>query len=412
MGNTATFSYKGLILYLKNTSWLMADKVLRLLVGLFVGVYVARYLGPDRFGLLSFAMSFVALFGAFGKLGLDAIVVRNAVNDLKSRNDLLGTAFGLRIIGGLLLLSIVFSAIKFTVADSLTKILVMIIAAGHVLQVIISSFFKLLLIWCGAPLIWFAWIFTIEQGLKGILLCVLYTYQRIPLRDWRFRLHCAKNLLRDSWPLIFSGLVIMVYMRIDQVMVKIMLGNQAAGNYAAAVRLSEVWLFITIALTQSLMPAIIKAKSTSENLYLERLLILYRLLITIALIISILITLTSKPIVLGLLGIQYESAIQILKIYVWSTVFVYMNNASWQWFLVENLQYLASIRLLLGAVCNILCNYYLIEWIGVTGAAWSTLISYSIAAYFGNLLSPKMFLNFRLLTKALFTIHHLKGYRV
>ena len=73
------FENQGFKKYFFNTGWLMADKVLRLFVGLFVGVYVARYLGPEKFGVLNFAMSFVALFGAFAKLGLDGIVVRNAV---------------------------------------------------------------------------------------------------------------------------------------------------------------------------------------------------------------------------------------------------------------------------------------------------------------------------------------------
>src|SRR6056297_4280649 len=102
------FEHKGFKKYFFNTGWLMANKVLRLFVGLFVGVYVARYLGPDKFGILSFAMSFVALFGAFAKLGLDGIVVRNAVQDPDSRDELLGTAFGLRVIGGLVLLGVVF----------------------------------------------------------------------------------------------------------------------------------------------------------------------------------------------------------------------------------------------------------------------------------------------------------------
>src|SRR6056297_2575067 len=102
------FHHQGFKKYFFNTGWLMAVRVLRLVVGLFVGVYVARYLGPDKFGILSFAMSFVAQFGAFAKLGLDGIVVRNAVQDPDSRDELLGTAFGLRVIGGLVLLGVVF----------------------------------------------------------------------------------------------------------------------------------------------------------------------------------------------------------------------------------------------------------------------------------------------------------------
>ncbi len=430
------FHHQGFKKYFFNTGWLMADKVLRLFVGLFVGVYVARYLGPEKFGTLQFAMSFVALFGAFAKLGLDGIVVRNAVQDPDSRDELLGTAFGLRVIGGLVLLGVVFGAVQLTDSEPLTQLIVMIIAAGHVLQafqviefyfqsqvlarlasiagiagLLVSSAIKLALIWSGASLVWFAWVVVVEHGLKGLVLAGLYIKQRIPLWHWRFSFGQAKMLLRDSWPLIFSGLAVMIYMRIDQVMLKQMVDSKAVGNYAAAVRLSEVWLFITVAVTQSLMPSIVKAKKISENVYLYRLISLYRLLISIALIVSTLVTLLSGGIVTVLFGSDYCLTDDILKVYVWSTVFVYMNNVSWQWFINENLQYIATYRLFIGALLNILLNYCFVSKYGSIGAAWATLLSYFFATYFGNLLFKKARVNFRMQSIALFTFYKIKDYR-
>ncbi|WP_024334597.1 flippase [Desulfotignum balticum] len=431
------FHHQGFKKYSFNTGWLMADKVLRLFVGLFVGVYVARYLGPEKFGILSFAMSFVALFGAFAKLGLDGIVVRNAVQNPDSRDELLGTAFGLRVIGGLILLCMVFGAIRLIDSDRLTQLIVMIIAVGHVLQafqviefyfqsqvlarlasiagiagLITSSVIKLTLIWSGASLIWFAWVVVVEHGLKGIILSIVYVKQRIPLWHWRFRFNQVKLLLRDSWTLIFSGLAIMIYMRIDQVMIKQMLNNEAVGNYAAAVRISEVWLFITVSVTQSLMPSIVKAKAVSEAIYLHRLLNLYRFLITIALAISILITLFSDIIVTLLFGDSYNFTSDILKIYVWSTVFVYMNNVSWQWFLNENLQHIATARLFIGALLNVIFNYIFIVKYGTIGAAWATLFSYFFATYFGNLIFKKTRVNFKMQTIALLTFYKIKDFKL
>ena len=67
--------------YFKNTSWLFAEKILRMVVGLLVGVWVARYLGPEQFGLLSYALSFVGLFSIVATFGLDEIVVRELVKN-------------------------------------------------------------------------------------------------------------------------------------------------------------------------------------------------------------------------------------------------------------------------------------------------------------------------------------------
>ena len=85
-----------------------------------------------------------------------------------------------------------------------------------------------------------------------------------------------------------------------------------------------------------------------------------------------------------LFGVEYIPSIEILNVYVWSLVFIFFSNGSWSYYLNENLEILASIRLIYGAIANIILNMYLIKEIGVVGAAYSTLISYAIASYFFN----------------------------
>ena len=70
---------------------MFAEQMLRMVAGLLVGVWVARYLGPEQFGVFSYSVAFVALFTTIGKLGLDGIVVRDLVNDPQKRDDYLGT---------------------------------------------------------------------------------------------------------------------------------------------------------------------------------------------------------------------------------------------------------------------------------------------------------------------------------
>src|SRR5690348_14183303 len=63
-----------------NTGWLFADRILRMSVGLVVSVWIARFLGPDQYGLFNYALAFVALFSILATLGLDRIVVRDLVH--------------------------------------------------------------------------------------------------------------------------------------------------------------------------------------------------------------------------------------------------------------------------------------------------------------------------------------------
>lgn len=416
-----SFHHQGFRKYFFNTGWLIAERVVRLLVGLFVGVYVARYLGPERFGILSFAMSFVALFGALATLGLDGIIVRNTIQNPESRDELLGTAFGLRLFGGLVLLGLVFEAVQLTNSDPQTQLIVMIIAAGQLFQafqvielyfqsqvlarltsianmgaLILSSAIKLLLIWFGVSLFWFALAIIIESGLKGLLLSILYVNQRKTLRRWQFRFRQARLLLKDSWPLIFSGLVIMVYMRIDQVMIKIMLDNQAVGKYAAAVKLSEVWYFLPMIISQSLFPAILNAKKHNEDLYYNRLQKLYDLMVWLAIGVALMTTFLSVWIVTLLFGQEYREAGGVLAIYIWAGIAVFFGSVWSKWILAENDQRIVVYFHVIALITNIVLNFILIQIFGLYGAAWSTTLSYSISQLSGLLIynhkrSLKMF---------------------
>ena len=127
-------SNQGFMRYFKNTLWLFAEKILRMFVGLFVGIWVARYLGPEQFGLFSYAQSFVGLFTAIATLGLDGIVVRELVKDESRRDELIGTAFWLKLIGAFGVLLVLAVAVNFTSNDSYTNTLVFIIASATVFQ--------------------------------------------------------------------------------------------------------------------------------------------------------------------------------------------------------------------------------------------------------------------------------------
>ncbi|GAG26105.1 unnamed protein product, partial [marine sediment metagenome] len=120
--------------YFANTSWLMAEKIFRIAVALSVGIYVARYLGPERFGVLSYAMSVVVLFSALSSLGLNGILVRELVNFPKKRDEFLGTAFILKLAGSGLVLILLSITLYFMGDDRQSNLMIFIIAAGLIFQ--------------------------------------------------------------------------------------------------------------------------------------------------------------------------------------------------------------------------------------------------------------------------------------
>ncbi len=180
------------------------------------------------------------------------------------------------------------------------------------------------------------------------------------------------------------------------------------GYYSVAVKLSTLWLFLTVIITNSLAPSIINAKKTNQKLYLERIQLMYNLLIKISVLISISTYISSKYIVSILYGLEYANSIEILNVYIWSIVLVFLSNGSWAYYLNENLQKLASFRLILGALINVVLNIYFIDYFGLVGAAYATLISHMISSYLINYFHIKTRQNFILQTKAILNFFNIK----
>ena len=416
----------GLKRYFANTSWLMGHRVLSMVVALFVGVYVARYLGPERFGLLSYAGSFVGLFMALATLGLDDIMVRELVKTPKRRYELLGTAFCLKAGGAILMWIGIAAAVPFTHNDTQTNILIAIIALAAIFQafnvidlnyqaevkskyvvyaqlvsLVVSSITKLIFIWISAPLVWFACVFLLDAVVRAGGLTAMYLKNSGNVWHWKWQWQAAKALLRDSWPLILSGMVISIYMKIDQVMIKEMLGAEQVGHYAAAVRLSEAWYFVPMTLTSSVFPAIINAKKQSEELYYQRLQKLYDLMVWLAVAIALPTTFLAPWVIRVLYGEAFLPAAGVLSIHIWAGVFVFLGVAVGKWFLSENLQFIAMICATIGAMINVLLNFILGEKYGIVGYAYATLISYVFVNYIILLCHKKMMTQFILTTNSL-----------
>jgi PST family polysaccharide transporter len=390
-----------------NMGWLFVDKFLRMGLGLFVGAWVARYLGPEQFGLLNYSIAFTALFGPFATLGLDGIVVRQLVKYPDRQNELMGSAFALKLLGSAItLLSCLLVIVLMHGRESLTIWLVAISAAGFIFQSInvIDFYFqakvqsrytvfaangafvlltlvKIALLIKAAPLVAFAWAGLGEIALTSVFLVAAYQTNNRNMRDWRYDKEVARELLRDSWPLLFAGLAVMLYMRLDVVMLQQMAGDREVGVYAAATRISEVWYFLPTVVVASVSPSIIKVHGTDSRLYLARLQRLYFLMVWLAIGLSLPLSLASGWIVRLLYGVQFREAGPVLAVHLWASVAVFLGVASSQYLLVEQLQKISFYRTLIGVLCNIILNLILIPKLGAMGAAIATVVSYFLATF-------------------------------
>lgn len=412
--------------YLINTGWVFGEKGLRLVSGLFIGAYVARYLGPARYGLLGYAISLVTFCSAIAGLGLDQILVRELTRYPDKKTSILGTGFVLKFTAALLVVALLMLTSKY--AGSLETAMILCIIGGGLLfesfgvidfyfqakvssrysvwgQMIslsVISIIRVYLVLSKASLIWFAGTYALDYVLVAMGFLFFYTRNQFSIFKWNYSAALAKEFLKSSWPMIFASLSVAVYMKIDQILIKWMLGDVATGQYGVAVRLCELWYFVPVAICASVFPAILNAKAISEELYLARLQKLYDLMVAISVAIAIPMTFLSGWIVRILFGEAFAPAADVLNLYIWSGIFVFLGVANGKWLISENQQFFVMASLVTACVLNIVLNLILIPVIGLRGSALATLIAYSFASYFSWLFTKKTRPMFRYFTRSLY----------
>jgi polysaccharide transporter, PST family len=404
----------GLRRVIGNLGWLMVDRVIRMGTGLFVGVWVARYLGPVQFGSLNFAWAFIALFTTMTTLGLDGIVIKELLHSTEDIHEILGTTLALRSGGSLLAVVVAIVTLELIQPhDRQALLLVSIFSLTLLFQTfdtidiffqsqvkskitvwakngafLISAAIRVSLIHFKAPLWMFAATMSGEVVLGAGGLALGYRWSGGRMSSWRSSKTRAIQLLQQSWPALFSGMAIMVYMRLDMVMLKMMQGDFAVGLYSAATKVSEVWYFIPVAIVSSVSPAIMRVKDDPELFY-GRLRKLFSMMTLSACVIGSVVALLSHAIVRTLYSSTFSGAAPILAVHIWASVFVFLGLAQSPWDISKNLLRLSLYRTIAGGITNVAMNLVLIPRYGAMGAAIATVISYAISAVFANVLSAK-----------------------
>ncbi len=408
--------------YIINLLWTFFEKIIHLISVLIVGILLARYLGPEQYGVLAYVQSYVAMFGFLVGLGLDSITVREIVKSPDKSNAIVATSFSLKLfmsfiiifiinitsykfndseeinlMMAILSLSLIYQAFYVFVNYFQAKVNIRAISILIVLSNIILIIVKIALIVNESSLINFIIVDVVVLMLLGISYFFVYkAYQRLDnfYKLFTFDFSIAKKMLLDSWPLMLSSGAIMLYMRLDQVMIKEMLTLEDLGNYAVSVRISEAWYFIPMIISGVLYPSIIKAKETSIDLYNLRFEQLFFLTLWIGILLSLFIFIFSDNIIQILFGNQFNIAGSALSILAFTGIFVSMGYVNGKYMIIENFTRLELVRSLAGLGVNVCLNIILIPLYGINGAALSTLVSVMVSAdlmMFFNKKTRKMF---------------------
>jgi O-antigen/teichoic acid export membrane protein len=371
-----------------------------------VAISVANYLHRTNNGILNGGTVYIYFFSAIATLGLDQFIVKELHQFPENRDQILGTSFWMKIFSGFCCIPLIWLAYEIYPAKGTPYHYVLIFSTIGIIQAfnVIDSYFqsqvqskyimqvqiignvasaiiKLLLIYLRMPLVWFVYAYTIDFLLLAIGYYFTYQRKQRSILNWTFNFKLSKKLLHYSWPLMISGVMVALYMKIDQIMLQNMYGLKEAGAYATVAQLSEAWNFIPAVIVTSLFPAILNAKRDDIARYKKRIQHLYDLMVYLSVPTALVITFAA-PLIYKLYKPEYAYAAPTLAVHIWSGVFVFLGAASSQYLIAENFNKLTFIRTGFGAIVNIVLNLILIPHMGMMGAAIATLVAYASATFF------------------------------
>jgi O-antigen/teichoic acid export membrane protein len=398
-----------------NLKWLFFERGIRLIGGLFVTAWVARYLGPAQYGLFAYYVALISIFSVISGLGLDGILVREFSRNPKESRALVSKVILLRTITGCICFIALIAYLIFTSERPSSLVfgglvgLTLIFQANDTIDLwyqsrgenkvvvcikitsfIIASVIKIILIKLDKGLIYFVVVFSFEASLNALLLIIIYKLRNIRLI---FNFEHSKNLIKESWPIIFSNLAIVLYMRIDQIFIKQLLNDSDLGIYSIGIIFSQFWYIFPVILSTTISPYISKIKITSEEKYELFFTKLFRYSLIISSLLIILIYLFSDFLINLFYGPQYGLAIEVLKIHVFTNVFVFMGVIQTIWIINEKKSKILLYKTIVGCAVSIVANIYLLPIYGVVGAAYVAVLAQFFAVFLSSaIFSPKLFL--------------------
>ena len=418
--------------FLKNTGWLIFDKILHMTMSLVVTGAVARYLGDHDYGIINYGLSFVNIFTIITKLGIDSVIVNELVKNRYKEGEIIGTTIGLRLISSLLSLVATYIfvwmlnpsngiVIAVTIIESVSllglsidtidyyfqsKLLSKYSALARTFSYPLVCLYRIIMVLIKADIYWFGWATVFDAGFIAVLL--LFFYKKNKGNKLRFSWSMGKYLLSHGKHFILVNLLVTIYTQMDRLMLGGMSGQAQVGIYSAAMTISNLWIFIPNALIDSARPLImeLKAKNQEED-YQKRWRQLYAGIIWISILAGLFFMIFSRLVIMIIYGKAYEASISVLMILIWSRLFSLMGILRSSWMLCESYEKYVKYFVGLGAVMNVILNSILIPVLGADGAAIATLITEIVSSFIVSLCYSKT----RKLTVIIWDAFRLKGIR-
>ena len=397
-----------------NVLWLLMEKVALLASAVIIGFWVVRTLGPEAYGAFSLALSIVTVLTALSTMGLETVVLRQLAAEPSQAAPLLKAALVLRLAGSAVQVLLCWVAARLLIPEQFTVSVIALILASAALfrapdviglwlqnrgryrhAVVVrlltraaADAFRIWLIVIGASVYAFASAFLVEAVASCLVFCwlgrdLLFQHEGSPTVP-------VRRLLHDGTPLVTSGIVAALYARIDQVILYPLMGAQATGHYAAAVRLSELFTIVATSIGTVATTHYGALAGLGHADFDRRLSRYFRAMTGAGLALSAALSAGAVPIVSLVYGPAFTPAAGVLRIHAWSVALVFASVALEPWFFHRRmLQYFVP-KTVLAFGFAVPVVWLFTRWWGPAGTAGGVVLTYIVSVFGTNALLPPL----------------------
>jgi PST family polysaccharide transporter len=389
----------------KNIAWLFVERLSRMILGFFIGVWVARYLGAEKYGALMYSLAFVSIFNAISTLGLNGVAVREFVNNPKSKWEILSSLIILQFLGGVFATILIFIVgkqledgndffINSSIVLGFAQLLKSIESFKYWFESQVSSKYSSLaefsayLIACcirawgiyeGKDIWFFVLVYLVESFFTLFGLALLFILKNknikfIPHLGW------ISIFLKEGWPIIISATLVLVNLQVDRVMLGRFASSTQVGIYSAANTLISVWYFIPTLVVGSFSADLVRLYAEDINKYHLLSVKLHKFFGGLMLLIALIFSIFSDIIIDKIYGVAFEGAAGVLAVSVFAIIFVFQVSLRGRLLIIEGMQMYGTFLVFAGVILNIAMNLLLIPYYGAIGAACAYVISWALSA--------------------------------
>lgn len=398
---------------ISNVFWALAGKITGLISALLVGIFVARYLGPTQYGVMNYAVSFVTLFLVIATFGFENIEIREETKANDQKDCILGTVFVLRVFLSFVTIVLISIVAYLNEADLYTYGIIMVYAITVMLtpfdvirnyftslvqneyivkvgifRTVLSGVIKIVLLLVHASLVWFVISLVFDACVLAQGYCYVYKKKIGSMWAWRFDKSWARYLLRQSFPLLLSGVAATIFLQIDQIMIGNMIDKTSVGYFSVASKFVEVLLYVPTILIQSVSPLLVKERKTNIESYREKSQMFMNITVWSCVLCAIFTSVFSRYIVLWTFGLKYAASIAVLQILSFKIIGVALNIVSGQILIIDEKQKYFVLRSVSGCIVCVVLNLLVITRYGVGGVAAVAIATQFAAGFLIHLFIP------------------------